>query len=199
MNMTFALVDTLSSAGLLPDFTSARGIFCAIAWVSTLLSLGLFVISLFADFDGGETDASGGDAGADGDTGMFSIRACMGFVLGFGWGGFCATQAGLGAMGASFIGLAVGIFMFFIVAALMKFIYSLRSDGTLDYSTLVGCSGVVYVTIPPRGEPGGQVQIAHPSQLITISAVQEGDEALPAQTRVVVTAASSVQVTVKAL
>ncbi len=197
MNTTLALWDFLSSLDLLPDFFSARGIFCAIAWLSTFLSLGLLLISFIADaFDGG---ADGGDAGADGDTGTFSIRACMGFVLGFGWGGFCATQAGLGAIGASLVGIGVGLAMFFIVAAVMKFIYGLRSDGTLDYSTLTGCTGTVYITVQPKGEPGGQVQIAHPSQLITIAAVQEGETPLPAQTRVVVTAATSGQVTVQAL
>ncbi len=196
MNTTLALWDFLDSIDLLPNFFSARGIFCAIAWLSTFLAAGLFLLSLVADvFDGG----ADGDVGADGDTGTFSVRACMGFVLGFGWGGFCATQVGFGAIPASLIGIAVGLAMFFIVAAVMKFIYSLRSDGTLDYSTLTGCTGTVYVTVQPGGQPGGQVQIAHPSQLITIAAVQEGDTPLPAQTRVVVTAATSGQVTVKPL
>ncbi len=194
---SFALLNFLHSIDLLPDFFSARGIFCGIAWLATFLSLGLLLISFVADtFDGG---ADGGDLGADGDTGTFSIRACMGFVLGFGWGGYCATQAGLGAIGASLAGIGVGLAMFFVVAAVMKFIYSLRSDGTLDYSTLTGCTGTVYITVQPKGEPGGQVQIAHPSQLVTIAAVQEGDTPLPAQTRVIVTAATSGQVTVKAL
>ncbi len=191
-----AFLSFLDSFGLIPDFFSARGIFCAIAWLSTVLAMGLLLISFVADaFGGGDADVGS----ADGDSGDFTVRATIGFVLGFGWGGFCATQAGLGAIGASFVGLVVGLAMFFIVASTMKFIYSLRSDGTLDYSSLTGCTGTVYVTVPPRGEPGGQVQIAHPSQLITIAAVQEGDEPLPAQTRVIVTTASSGQVTVKAL
>ncbi len=199
MNVTLALFDSLRSVDLMPEFSSARGIFCAIAWISTLLSLGLFVISLVAGVEGDGADGSGGDAGMDGEAGMFSIRACMGFVLGFGWGGFCATQAGVSAIPAALIGVVVGLVMFFIVALLMRFIYSLRSDGTLDYNTLVGCTGTVYVTVPPHGEAGGQVQIAHPNQLITLAAVQEGDSPLLAQTRVTVTAATSGQVTVKAL
>ncbi len=197
MTMSLAIFDFLHSLDLIPDFFSARGIFCAIAWLSTFLSLGMLVFSFVADAFEGMFD--GGEAGADGDTGHFSVRACMGFVLGFGWGGFGATQAGLGAIGASLVGIAVGLALFFIVAAIMKFIYSLRSDGTLDYSTLTGCTGTVYVTVLPHGEPGGQVQIAHPNQLITIAAVQEGDTPLPAQTRVMVIAATSGQVTVKSL
>ncbi len=193
--MSPAFLDFLHSADLLPDFFSARGIFCGIAWLATFLSLGMLLVSFVADaFDGGAEAGS-----LDGDSSTFSLRACMGFVLGFGWGGYCATQAGLGAIGASLVGIGVGLIMFFIVAAVMKFIYSLRSDGTLDYSTLVGCSGTVYVTVQPGGEPGGQVQIAHPSQLVTIAAVQEGERPLPAQTRVIVIAATSGQVIVKPL
>ena len=193
------LFSLLRAADLMPEFDTARGIFCAIAWISTLLSLGLFLISLFADFDGGDADVGSADAHGGADTGMFSVRSCIGFLLGFGWGGFCATQSGAGAMGAAVVGLVVGAVMFFVIAGVMKFIYSLKSDGTLDHNSLVGCTGTVYITVPPKGEPGGQVQVSHPSQLITIAAVQEGDKPLPAQTRVVVTAATSGQVTVKPL
>ncbi len=193
MNTSLALLDFLNSVDLLPDFFSARGIFCGIAWLATLLSLGMLLISFVADAFEGDADAGS----LDGDSSHFSLRACMGFVLGFGWGGYSATQMGLGAIGASLVGIGVGLAMFFIVAAIMKFIYSLRSDGTLDYNTLTGCTGTVYITVQPKGEPGGQVQIAHPSQLVTIAAVQEGDTPLPAQTRIIVTAAASGQVTVK--
>ncbi len=194
MNTSLVL---LNVASWLPDFTSARSVFFGIALLTTFLSLGLLALSFIADaFDGWFGD---GDVSVDGDTGHFSLRACIGFVLGFGWGGYCAAQCGLGAIESSLVGIFVGLVMFFAVAAIMKFIYSLRSDGTLDYSTLTGHTGTVYVTVPPHGEPGGQVQIAHPSQLITIAAVQEGGEPLPAQTRVIVTAATSGQVTVKPL
>ncbi len=196
MNMLQSVFDFLRSVNLMPDFLSAKGIFCAIAWVSTLLAFGMFIVSFFFDiFDGG-ADA---DVGGDADTGHFSVRACMGFVLGFGWGGFCAAQAGLGSVASSLVGLFVGLVMFFVVGAIMKFIFDLRSDGTLDHSTLTGHTGTVYITVPPHGEPGGQVQIAHPNALVTIAAVQEGDLPLPAQTRVIVTAATSGQVTVKPL
>ena len=79
----------------------------------------------------------------------------------------------------------------------MRFIYSLKSDGSLNYATLVGMTGTVYVTIPPRGEPGGQVQVAHPSQMITMAAVQEGDEPLPAMTRIEVVSATTYQLVVR--
>ena len=192
-------ISALLKAGeLMPDFASPRGIFCAIAWVATLLALGLFIISLFADADTDADVGSDADVG-NGDTGFFSVRAVIGFLLGFGWGGFVSIQSSPGILQAVLVGIGVGAVMFVTVAALMKFIYGLKTDGTLKHETLVGLTGTVYVTVPPHGEPGGQVQIAHPNQLLTIAAVQEGDTPLPAQTRVEVVKATSYLVTVRPL
>jgi len=188
----------LKAAQLMPDFDSARGIFCAIAWVATLLSAGLFLLSLFADVVDGDADGMDASA-ADGDTGLFSTRALIGFLLGFGWGGYIAVINGSSIGMGIAVGLLVGLLMFFLVAGIMRFIYSLKSDGTLDYGSLVGCTGTVYVTIPPNGEPGGQVQVSHPGQLLTMPAIQEGSEPLPAQTRIQVVQASTFQLVVKPL
>ncbi len=179
----------LDAASLMPDFDSPLGIFCAIAWIATLISGITFAIAFIADLGGGDFDA--------GDTGSFSVQAVMGFVLGFGWGGYLAVLGGAGVGLGIVVGILVGIIMFFVIAGIMKAIYSLKSDGSLKYETLVGMTGTVYVTIPPNGEPGGQVQVSHPSQLITMAAVQEGSEPLPAQTRIEVVAATTYQLTVR--
>lgn len=179
----------LDAASLMPDFDSPLGIFCAIAWIATLISGITFAIAFIADLGGGDFDA--------GDTGSFSVQTVMGFVLGFGWGGYLAVLGGAGVGLGIVVGILVGIIMFFVIAGIMKAIYSLKSDGSLKYETLVGMTGTVYVTIPPNGEPGGQVQVSHPSQLITMAAVQEGSEPLPAQTRIEVVAATTYQLTVR--
>lgn len=59
--------------------------------------------------------------------------------------------------------------------------------------------GTVYISIPGRLERGGQVTIAHPSQLLYLPAVQEGEESLPAGTPVEVVAVTAGVVTVKPL
>lgn len=183
----------LDAAALLPDFSSPRGIFCAIAWIGTLISAIMFVVAFIADIGGGDLDAGS----VDGDMGAFSLQAVMGFILGFGWGGYLAVVGGAGVGLGIFVGMLVGIIMFFVIAGIMKAIYSLKSDGSLKYESLVGMTGTVYVTIPPNGEPGGQVQVSHPSQLITMAAVQDGDTPLPAQTRIEVVAATTYQLTVR--
>lgn len=183
-----------------PEFSTARGIFCAIAWTATALAVVMFVISMFSDITGGGVDAGGADIDTSaGDAGVFSIQAVIGFMLGFGWIGFMGICMGWSVAWSVVAGLVAGVVMFVIVGAIIRFIYSLKSDGTIDHTTLVGKEGTVYVTIPPHGEPGGQVQVAHPNQLLTMAAVQEGDEPLPAQTRIVVTAATPLQLTVRRL
>lgn len=193
----FGWLNTAARAlNLVPSLDSAAGIFCILVWLSTLLALGLFVISFFADLGGGDADVSGD---LDGDTGHFSVRTIIGFMLGFSWGGFVCIQSGMSTAGSVGVGVLVGLFMFLLIAQLMRFIYGLRSDGSLDYKTLVGMKGTVYVTIPPHGEPGGQVQVAHPSQLVTMQAIQYGDHPLPAQTRIIVTEANTLQLVVRSL
>lgn len=180
---------------LMPGFDSARAIFCTIAWAATLLAALMFVISFFTDFDGGgDADVSAGDGA---DTGMFSFRAVVGFFLGFGWGGYICQQTMGSPLLACGVGLGVGVIMFVLVAMLIRMIYGLRSDGNITADSLVGLTGTVYVTIPPNGEPGGQVQVAHPNQLITIAAVQQGNEPLPAGTRITVVSSVAGQVTVQ--
>ncbi len=190
------ILNLLKAADLLPHFDSAVGIFCTIAWAATLISLVMFIGSAVADVaDGADAADAAGDV--DGDAGMFSTRAIIAFILGFGWGGYLTVVNGSGVGMGITVGLLLGILMFVLVAGLMKFIYSLKSDGSLKYETLVGMTGTVYVTIPPHGEPGGQVQVSHPSQLITMAAIQEGDTPLPAQTRIEVVHATTYQLTVR--
>lgn len=183
----------LDAASLLPDFSTATGVFCAIAWIATLVSALTFLIAFVADMGGSDFDS----APVDGDCGSISVQAVMGFVLGFGWGGYLAVVNGSGVGLGITVGVLVGVVMFFLIAGIIKGIYSLKSDGSLKYESLVGMTGTVYVTIPPNGEPGGQVQVSHPSQLITMAAVQQGSEPLPVQTRIEVVAATTYQLTVR--
>lgn len=190
------IINILKAAELLPHFDSAVGIFCVIAWSATLISVVMFIISAIADVaDGAEAADAAGDM--DGDAGVFSTRAIIAFILGFGWGGYLTVVNGAGIGLGITVGLLVGLLMFALVALLMKFVYSLKSDGSLKYETLVGMRGTVYVTIPPHGEPGGQVQVSHPGELITMPAVQEGDTPLPAQTPIEVVQANTFQLTVR--
>lgn len=167
------------------SFTSAEGIFSYIAIAATVFAFFITVFSFIFDAD---SDVEGG---ADGELGTFSIRSVIGFFLGFGWGGLISVNHGASPMWATIIGLGAGALMFCIIVIVMRLIYSLRSDGTLKYESLVGMTALVYVTIPPQGKSGGQVKVAHPSQLFYLPAVQTGDTPLPVNTPVVITNVTS--------
>lgn len=152
-------------------------IYMIIAGIATFAAIVLTIMSFFG-IGGDDMDFGGGDMDADG--GLFSVRSIIGFVLGFGWGGVIGEGMGLGWGGCLGMALGIGAGMFLIIAILMKFIYSLKSDGTLRYESLVGMTAKVYLTIPPAGKHGGQVMVSHPSQLFYLPAVQRGEESLPA-------------------
>lgn len=169
------------------------GIYTSIAWIATLVAAVITLMSFFS-FGGDDMDF-GGDA--DGDVGFVSLRSIVGFALGFGWGGVMGEGMGWGWGGCLAMALGIGLGMFIIVALLMRFIYSLKSDGTLKYETLVGMSAKVYVTIPPDAKTGGQVMVSHPNQLFYLPAIQHGQEALPAGSRVLITEVDSGVLTVE--
>lgn len=128
-------------------------IFFIIAIAATGIGALLFLLSLFGlgehDLD---FDADSGGA----DVGLLSVKSGIGFFLGFGWGGVLAQGLGWG-MAASIAAAAfTGILMFLIIGLSMRFIMSLKSDGTLNYETLKGMTGSVYISIPGGRQRGGQ-------------------------------------------
>lgn len=171
-------------------------IYFIIAVSSTGVGALLFLLSLFGlgehdlDFD---ADAGGADVG------LLSIKSGIGFFMGFGWGGVLATGLGLGVGASIAAALFTGILMFLIIGISMRFIMSLKSDGTLNYDTLKGMPGSVYISIPGGRQSGGQVKIAHPSQLLYLPAIQEGEEPLAAGAPVEVVSVAAGVVTVKPL
>lgn len=191
------LLQILHEMNMVPNFHSAEGVFCLLVWVSTLLMLALLFLSMLGGMFDADDASGGGDM--DGDAGSFSVRTVLGFALGFSWGGFLAVQSGCNIGGALAIAAAVGVCVFYMIAAMMRFIYSLRSDGTLNYESLKGMKGTVYVTLPPHGESGGQVQVSHPSQMVTMPAIQYGKEPLPPQTRIEVVEATTALLVVRAV
>ena len=116
-------------------------IFFIIAVAATGVGALLFLLSLFGlgehdlDFD---ADAGGADVG------LLSIKSGIGFFLGFGWGGVLAQGLGWGMAASLASAFFTGVLMFLIIGLSMRFIMSLKSDGTLNYETLKGMHGTVY-------------------------------------------------------
>lgn len=173
-------------------------IYLTIAIIATGVGAVVFLLALLGIGDHDLDIHTDGMDGADGDgPSLLSLKSVIGFFLGVGWGGVFAQNMGWDTSTTLLTSLITGFLMFGITALLIKIIMSLKSDGTLNYNSLVGMAGTVYLTIPPNRERGGQVSIAHPSQLLYLPAIQEGDTPLKAGTPVTVESISANILTVK--
>ncbi len=125
----------------------------------------------------------------DHDTGLswLSVRTLLAFLVGFGWGGVMVWEAtgntALTIISATLIG---AIFMF-IVFWLMNAIFKLRDSGNINFANAIGKVATVYITIPPKREGSGQVQVTVQGRLREASALTDYEERLAPGTKVVIT------------
>ena len=139
------------------------------------------VMMLFGlDGDGGDLDSEVGDAS------ILSVRTVTAFLVGFGWTGVAAIQAGLSVALASIAGLLVGSVFMAAVLFMMRLLYSMGSEGTLDYHNAIGVLGKVYLPIPADMERPGQIEILVQGRLRVVEAMTKEGESIPrhAQVRV---------------
>ena len=168
-------------------------LFCA-AIGGTLLVVQL-VFSLFglahdADGDLGGTvgDHDPGMPSASWFVGMLSLRALVGAVTFFGLGGMAGTAAGYDSTTSFLIAVACGVAALYLVAALMGWLSSLQSEGTVRIERAVGATGTVYLPVP-RGHSGqGKVTLTLQNRTVEYAAVTPHAQPLPVGSPVVVTA-----------
>jgi hypothetical protein len=159
------------------------------------LGTGLLIIQLImtvlgaghdglAGADGIAVDHALPDAGAGlehgSGLGLVSTRSVIAFVAGFGWTGAMARQSGWAMPTSVAAALAVGFGLMFMVFWLMRWLYSLRQSGSLDYRNAIGATGTVYVTIPAAGHGSGQIQVLVQGRLATVAAAGSGPQPIAA-------------------
>lgn len=180
------MIDWWHSLGEHTAHPQGLKIFYAIGIVSgVILSIQMVLTLIGADTD---FDVDGMDAGETGDTGLFSIRSVGAFFTGFGWTGVAMLQNGHGTGAATFAATAVGLVFLGMVFYLMRYMYSLREEGNLDYSNAIGEVGNVYLPIPPKRKGMGQVEILVQGRMRTVRALTDHDKKLGNRVAVRVTA-----------
>ncbi len=159
-------------------------VFFGIAFVSTAVLLLQVVLMLvgMGDFDM-DLDVDGADGldgldGHDSGFGLISVRSVLAFFAGFGWTGALAMDGGLGLGISLLLAMVVGGLAMVAIAGLMRLLYGLGEEGTLDYANAVGEVGSVYLPIPAAMAGPGQVEVRVQSRLRTVRAFTQGDEAL---------------------
>lgn len=172
---------------------------CAV--ISGVAFLGQFALSLFGhaadvDLDGVpdvdvDLDLDGGtsiehSAGQDiRFVGMFSLRAILAGTTVFG-------LTGLAAVGRSsesermLMSLGAGVGTMYLMGLLVRMLHRLEHDGTVKLEDAVGCTGLVYLTIPPSQTGAGKVTLNIKGRTMEYLAMTE-HEALTTGTPVEVT------------
>ena len=148
---------------------------------SLVLFIQMIVILFGGSFDLPDFDL---DTGSGGGAGMFSVRGIGAFFTGFGWTGATALDLGYNLPIALLSATVVGAVTLTLFVLLMRWLHSLRSDGTMDYSNALNQIGSVYVPIPPRREGLGQIEVLVQDRMTTVRALTDNDTRIGNRTAV---------------
>jgi membrane protein implicated in regulation of membrane protease activity len=139
------------------------------------------------DSDGG-FDVELGEMDHGSGVGLFSSQTLGAFFLAFGWVGVAALKNGVSVFWSSAIAIACGGAAMVAMLVMLRAMLKMQAKGNLDYSSVIGHEGTVYVTIPGGDEDGGgQIQINIQGRYTTASARKESIGALKPGQRVRVT------------
>ncbi len=165
-----------------------------IAIPSTLVLLLQVIMEVCGfDFGGDDLDVDIGDAtdwevsenvDLSGDTVMsdvsamrfFTFQGIVAFFAIFGWSSILALKGGSDNVIAIFIGTVFGLLAMYVVAKVLQLVSKLTQSGTLDIKNALGENGRVYLTIPPRGEGYGKVNVTVQGNLQEFEALNNSEE-----------------------
>ncbi len=159
----------------------AMKIFVTLGSISSFV---LFVQMIFILLVGGDVDFDLGEVGEGGGTGIFSVRSIGSFFVGFGWTGAMLLDKGYGVGVATLGGTIMGSIILSAFLAMMRWMQSLKSDGTVDYKNAIGNIGTVYIPISPRRKGIGQIEVQLQGRLAVVGAVTDDEEKMETRTAV---------------
>lgn len=155
-------------------------IFWACALIGSLIFLIQLVLTLVGmdssdvevDFDGPDTlDLGGGMS-------LFSLRALVNFLVGFGWTGVSMRGLIDNNVVLILVSVAVGLFFAWIIKMLWDKIRHLEHNGAYKIEDAVGLTATVYIPIPPARSGTGKVQISIGGSVQELNAVSDSTDKL---------------------
>lgn len=151
----------------------------------TLIQLAMELMGLGGDHghdDGGGFDA-GGDGGFADHLHFFSVRNMIYFLMMFGWVGLACKRIGFPVLLTIPVGIIAGLLTSVIIAWIFYLLSKLTESGNVRMGSAIGKIGNVYLTIPPKREGKGAVQVAVQGITRELDAITDGDK-LPTGTSV---------------
>jgi hypothetical protein len=171
---------------VLSDLFAFLGGELLVFYVIAVLSTFVLVIQLLLMVLG--FDDMDGDLEIDDGANVVSLRSLTGFFGGFGWTGVIMLENGASLAAAIGVGFGVGLILMFSIVFLMRFVYSLRESGTIDFNNAIGQVGTVHVSVPPGESGSGQVRVLVQGRFKVVSAQTKSAEPIPAGRKVKVQA-----------
>lgn len=108
---------------------------------------------------------------------LLSVQAMMGFLMGFGWGGFAAHKgSNLPVLPSIIIGVVCGLGMMWVLAVILRAMHELESSGNINVSDVIGREGVVDVTVPASRAGSGRVRVIIDQRQRSYPAITDGGE-----------------------
>ncbi|OYT71120.1 MAG: hypothetical protein CFK52_08830 [Chloracidobacterium sp. CP2_5A] len=177
------------------EWLAASSALESLCWGVALFSTALLVMKLLLGslLDGldGHFDGSFDLLGGAEPVPSGGLKAILAGCMVTGWSGVLCFQltrlTPLAALGAA---LGAGFATFLATAWILRQVYRIESDGTLQPANAIGRFGTVYLTIPAGGQGSGQVQIEVQGRLATLDAITDGP-AIPTGLRVFVHSVSN--------
>lgn len=124
------------------------------------------------DFDG--TDAGSGEVlDADHGFGLFTLRGLIAFFAVGGWVGYTLADGNITL--SVVLALVSGAAALILMGLLLKWLVSLQSNGNIRPSDAIGLTAEVYLTIPPKDQGKGKINVLLDERLVEFTAVQTGD------------------------
>jgi hypothetical protein len=121
----------------------------------------------FGDAHAGDGHGSAGSEGFN----LLSVRALAAGLAFFGLAGLGIRALGLGPVPVLLAAAAGGLAAAFVVAALMRYLLRLESDGTVRIEHALGQAGTVYVPIPGERAGRGKVLLTLQNRTVEYQAV----------------------------
>lgn len=161
------------------------GVDAAVYFVLAVGGTAIYVLKLALGFLGGAEvgfEADDIDAGMDSTAAfsLFSVLSVLAFFMGAGWMGLaCRLTWGMGAALSAAAATGFGTALLLATAWMMHGVRKMTHMPRYELKSAIGRTGRVYLTIPPKGQGQGQIEITVSGRRKIMAAVSSGD-AIPA-------------------
>lgn len=148
--------------------------------VATVFLIVQIIMLCFTSY-GGDTDLDGdGDIDVDTDSGVsiFTVKSLTAFFAVGSWAGLltCALIADNLQWVSGIVAFFAGAAAFVVVVLLMKFMYKMQSNGTIQFENLVGKRATVYVSIPAERGGRGKITLNAQGKYVELDAMTDGEK-----------------------